>query len=355
MEPPAIDGKVEPEKLEEAKESGPMFHCELYDTEVIYKIAQAFLPGLASACVDNTTGGLFKSPGSVAVEIRKEMVDDLNQRSENFVAESVVLEGGPDTEVSDHPYDIIADFIDDFASSKRNFFSKVSGWVLSERREDRIDDFVQELELNGFWLLPRREAIAQTLLKNVDFKNLYHCNKKFKTPEDLTEHVPQCDFRTLNCGNEGCNVVFTAANKENHDSVCDFKILQCEQHCGDEIMRRDMDRHCITVCPMKIINCPFYAVGCQANVPRCKVEEHNTESIHHHAFCILQSIHKEAPKEDLEERLEKLEKVNGTCSWYQLIDFRFQLFYDMGHFNFWVMLIYGNLLKISIDALTCYL
>ncbi|KAM7527288.1 hypothetical protein LguiB_030698 [Lonicera macranthoides] len=308
MNPPVIDGNVESEKLEEDKKEGPMYHCELFDTEVIHKIAQAFLPGLASACVDNTTGGIFRSPGSVAVEIRKEMVDYLTQRSENFVAESVVLEGGPDTEVSDHPYDIIADFVDDFASSKRNFFSRVSGWVLSERREERIDDFVQELELNGFWLLQRREAVAQSLVKNVDFKNTYHCNMKFKTPEELTEHVAQCGFRTVNCRNEGCNTIFTAAHMENHDSTCDFKILPCEQKCSDEIMRRDMDRHCITVCPMKLVNCPFYAVGCQATVPRCMVEEHNTENLHHHTLCILQGIYKEAPAEDLEERLEQLEK-----------------------------------------------
>ncbi|KAH7849934.1 hypothetical protein Vadar_025252 [Vaccinium darrowii] len=100
----------------------------------VYPKPAAFLPGLASACVDNTTGGLFNSPASVAVDIRKEMVEYITQRSETFVTESVILEGGPDVQASVHPYDIIADFFDDFASSKQNIFSRVSGWLRSERR-----------------------------------------------------------------------------------------------------------------------------------------------------------------------------------------------------------------------------
>lgn len=310
MDPPVNDLGIEREKLEEVKEGGPMYHCNLFDTEVTHKIAQALLPGLASACVDNTMGGIFKTPGSVAVEIRKEMVDSLTQRSETFVAEAVVLEGVAEPEAPDHPFDIISDFIDDFSSSKRNFFSRVSGWVLSDRREDRIDDFVQEMEINGFWLIGRREAVAQTLLKNVDFKDAFHCNKKFNTDEELLQHLPQCNFRTIDCPNEGCDAQFTSGNMETHDSICPFKILPCEQKCSDILMRREMDRHCITVCPMKLVNCPFSSVGCQSTVPRCTLEQHNVENLQSHVLFILQGIHKEAATEDLKHRVDQLEKVS---------------------------------------------
>ena len=124
MDLPPTDIEVKPEKLEEAKEAGPSFHCDLSDTEIVHKIAQAFLPGLASACVDNTTGGLFNSPASVAVDMRREMVEYLTQQSETIVAESVILGGGPEAEISDHPYDFISDFVDDFRGSKRNIFSR---------------------------------------------------------------------------------------------------------------------------------------------------------------------------------------------------------------------------------------
>ncbi|KAB5552889.1 hypothetical protein DKX38_010200 [Salix brachista] len=308
MDLPASDVELVPEneKIEDGKERGHTFHCELYNTEIVHKIGQIFLPGLSSACVDNTTGDMFRSPCSVAVDVRKGMIDYLTQRSESFVAESVVLEGGPNAEVSDHPCDIISVMVDDFASLKRSLFGRVSGWLLSEKREDKIDDFMQEMETNGFWLLEKRETIAQILVKNVDYKNIFHCDKKFNTAEELAEHVVNCGFRTMNCTNEGCTTVFCASQLEKHDSTCPFKIIPCEQHCSENIMRREMDRHCITVCPMKIVNCPFYVVGCQSIVPQSMVQQHRSDNLHSHLLNALKGIHKGASKEDLKSRVDQI-------------------------------------------------
>ncbi|KAF9664810.1 hypothetical protein SADUNF_Sadunf16G0056800 [Salix dunnii] len=293
----------ENEKFEDDKEKGLTFHCELYDTEIARKLAQSFLPGLSTACVDNTTGDMFRNPGSVAADIRKEMVDYLTQRSERFVAESVVLGGDL---VSDHPYDIISNMVDDFASLKLNLFSRVSGWLLSEKREDKIDDFVQEMEISGFWLLDRREAVAQILVKNVDFKNIFHCDKKFNTAEELAEHVVNCGFRTMNCTNEGCSTVFCASHLEKHDSACPFKIIPCEQQCSENIMRREMDRHCITVCRMKIVSCPFYAVGCQSTMPHFRIQQHCSDNLLSHLLYTLKTIHKGGSEEDLKKRVDQI-------------------------------------------------
>ncbi|XP_050378465.1 uncharacterized protein LOC126795741 [Argentina anserina] len=309
----ATNVEFEPEKIEDGKDGGPSFSCDLYDTELVHKIAQGFVPGLATACVDYTSGDIFKTPASVAAEVRKEMVEDITQRSESFVAESVVLEGGgQDGQASDHPFDIISDFVDDFASSKRNLFSRVSGWLLSEKREDNIDDFVQEMEINGFWLLDKRETIAQNLLKNVDLKNEHHCSMRFHTLEELEAHVPNCSYRSTGCINEGCNAIFCASQVDKHDAVCPFKIIPCEQNCSDMIMRRDMDRHCITVCPMKLVSCPFYAVGCQSPVPHCNLEQHRSDDLHSHMLLVLHSIHKETSIEDLKRRLEQLKGASSS-------------------------------------------
>lgn len=133
-DPPVTDVEVNHIKIEEEKEGAPSFRCNLFDSEVVHKIAQILLLGLSTACVDHTTGDLFKGPAIVAVDIKKEMVDYLTQRSETFVAESVVQGGGQDAENFDHPTDIISDFIDDFTSLKRNLFGRVSGWLLSDLR-----------------------------------------------------------------------------------------------------------------------------------------------------------------------------------------------------------------------------
>ncbi|KAG4130170.1 hypothetical protein ERO13_D09G126600v2 [Gossypium hirsutum] len=303
---PQNDVELTPDKVKDEKEGGPTFHCDLCDAELVYTIAQAFLPGLSTACVDNTTGDVFKSPGSVAAEIRKEMVEYLTQRSETFVAESVVLDAGLEVQASDHPYDIIAFLIDEFATTKRNLFSRVSEWLLSDKREDKIDDFSQEMEINGFWSIGKREAIVQTLLKNVDLKNEFHCDMKFYSADELAQHVPTCKYRSMTCQNEGCYAKYSISQMGNHDSVCLYKMIPCEQNCSASLMRRDMDRHCITVCPMKLVNCPFYSVGCKSAIPQCKIEEHRSSDFHSHLLYILQGIHKEASVEVLRKRVEQL-------------------------------------------------
>ncbi|KAF8377041.1 hypothetical protein HHK36_030413 [Tetracentron sinense] len=227
--------------------------------------------------------------------------------------ESVILEGGQDAEASDHPTNIISDFIEDFVTSKRNLFSRVSGWLLSETREDKIDDFILEMENNGFWLMNRRESIAQTLLKNVDLNNTFHCKMKFDRAEELSEHSSQCTFKSINCMNEGCRASFCAVHMEKHDSICPFKILPCEQKCSDSIMRREMDRHCITVCAMKLVNCPFYPVGCRSTIPQCTIERHCSDFLHSHMLYILhkEAFHNEASVEDLNQRVQQMEKSSS--------------------------------------------
>ena len=79
MDFPANDVKLVPEKTE--KEGCPTLRSDLAEAEIVQNIAQVFLPRLATACVDNTTGDVFRSPASIAVDKRKEMVDYLMQRN----------------------------------------------------------------------------------------------------------------------------------------------------------------------------------------------------------------------------------------------------------------------------------
>ncbi|TKY61855.1 TNF receptor-associated factor family protein [Spatholobus suberectus] len=168
------------------------------------------------------------------------------------------------------------------------------------------------MEINGFWTLDKRKTIAETLLKNVDFENSYHCNMSFNSTEELANHVDNCNFRSMICENEGCNARFCTSHLKKHDSTCPFKIIQCEQKCSDSIMRREMDRHCITVCPMKIVNCPFHAVGCQSAIAQCMIEKHRSDDIQSHLWHLLKGIHKEASGEDLKRRVEQIVQASSS-------------------------------------------
>ncbi|KAK9060605.1 hypothetical protein SSX86_021311 [Deinandra increscens subsp. villosa] len=309
MDPPQAAGvETKSEKTEQSKS----FDCGLCDTEVVYKIAQELLPGLASSCVDNTTGGFFTSAGTVAVDMRKEMTDYLTRRSETYVAEFLLSENASMLELSEHPYDIILNLIDDFASSKTNMLSRVSELVLSDRREDRIDDFVQEMEINGFWLLAPRECVASLLVKNVDYKNSFHCNTVCSSEEEVVKHRSECMFRPMDCTNEGCTTRYCVAQKEHHEAVCPFMVLPCEQKCSDFVMRREMDRHCVTVCPMKLVNCAFYTVGCASSIPRCNVQKHNADELSSHLLYIIRTAHKEASDEALKHRVEQIRNLSNV-------------------------------------------
>ncbi|XP_020093559.1 uncharacterized protein LOC109713779, partial [Ananas comosus] len=302
------------------------FSCDYCDRELVHKIAQVLLPGLATACVDNTTGGLFKSPSSVAIDLRKEMVDYLTQRSETFIAESVVPQEGAQAqteETSDDPVEIISEFLDNFSSSKRNFFSRVSNWLLSESREDKIDDFVQEMEMDEFWSIDRRETVSQVLLRNVDLKSAFHCVMKFGSEHELVAHKNACCFRPMDCPNEGCLAKFSAEHMEKHDSACPFKVLSCEQNCSQSLMRREMDRHCITVCPMRLINCPFNQAGCESTIPQCTLKEHCSQYLQSHILYVLRTIHKQGvSEEELKRKAELLEKSLSESQVSRALDVR---------------------------------
>ncbi|XP_074273603.1 uncharacterized protein LOC141597149 [Silene latifolia] len=299
---------LKPEKFEELREEVEKYFCMLCDKEMVHKIALVLLEGLSTACVDNTTGDIFRSPGTVASDMRKEMLEFLTVRCQSFIAETLILGGRPEEELDDQPSDIISDMIEDFTGHKRNLLTKVSGWMLSELREDRIDDFVQEMELNSFWLLDRRENIARNLLMVVDCKNEYHCQMKFKSEAELEQHRLLCGFRTLLCENEGCTATYSAANAEKHDSICPFKMLPCEQKCSEILIRQEMDKHCITLCPMKPVNCPFFSIGCKATVPKCNIKKHFSDDVRPHLRLALIYLHKGASADNLRSRAERIEQ-----------------------------------------------
>lgn len=285
----------------------PLFSCDYYEVEHVRNIAQALLSGLAAACVESTMGDLFKTPASVAANVRKEMIEYLRQQSEVYPTQYVMIVGNSGS--PEIPVDVVGDLLDNFVHDKRNLFTRMSGWLLSEHKEDKVDDFVEELETMGFWVKGRRENLAKDLLKSIDLSNAYHCDMKFDSSEELALHKSKCPLRPVNCANEGCREVFSSLYAKKHDDTCPLKLVPCEQNCSAMVNRSEMDRHCITVCPMKVVNCPFYQVGCLSTIPQSAVEDHCAGFLQSHLFYVLQMLHKqEASVGDLTQRVILLEQ-----------------------------------------------
>ncbi|EHA8589924.1 TNF receptor-associated factor family protein [Cocos nucifera] len=304
MDLPADPGPVE-------QGGSLLLSCDQFDIELVNQIANLLLSGLATVCVHNTTG-LLKVPAAVAVEMRRGMVVHLMERSETYLAEAAARgDGNPDPveENCKDPTEIISDFIDDFTNSRRSVHSRVSGRLMDENKRGKIMEFLRAMRVDGFWLMDERKAIAQALLRNLDFRNRFRCPMTFDTARQLAEHRSQCCFRPLICTKPGCTATFSAIRAEKHDSVCPSKVLPCRQHCSENVLRRDMESHCSTVCPMTVVNCPFHRVGCQSAIPRCTIEQHNSDFIHPHLHYVLETVRKqEISVEDVKKRVQVLEE-----------------------------------------------
>jgi TRAF-type zinc finger len=184
--------------------------------------------------------------------------------------------------------------------------------LLSENREDKIDDFSQDMETDNFWPIDRCEGISATFIKNVDLKRKFRCGEKYESAEKLHEHMSKCTYRKIICEYEGCRAKFSAFSKDEHEEVCPYKVVECEQKCGKRIFRRDMDRQCITVCKMRMANCPFYQIGCESAFVQSELAKHCQDFLSSHVLYVLKVVHKrEALGEDeLEARRLMWKKVS---------------------------------------------
>ena len=298
--------------------------CPNCDIQVVHKLAQLLLPGLAAACVDSTLG----SPSSsLAVQLRAELVRYVAHRSSTPAG----AEEDQDPIDRDDPAEALAVFLDDFAGSKRSVAVSIAGWLPylgggDDGRDDRIDDLVEEMEATRFWPVERREAVARDLLRGLDAGGgRFRCREELGTPEELADHVARrCGFRPVRCRNhaQGCRAEVSACRADAHDEACAFKLLPCEQRCGLAVARRQMDRHCVTVCPMKLANCPFFQLGCESAFPACNLGSHCAEFLRPHLRLLLSPSKIGADRLDPEERLLRLEKYDSDGALGEALDVR---------------------------------
>eukprot|EP00249_Psilotum_nudum_P007089 c20300_g1_i3 orf=685-1842(-) len=304
---PSSVGRLESAE-QRAQETLVSLECGYYDVEQVQLMSQMLLVTLGTACVEKTYGGLFNSPAKVVEDVKKEMVEILHRRSDAFAEGSGSFE---DSASLPSPVIVVENILDDFVQAQTGLLSRFSKRIINtEKKEDRIEDFVQELDTAGAWMVGCREDLAKALFKCLDHSNLLICAMKFESNEDLVEHKSKCALRPVTCANEGCGEVFSAIHDKVHDSTCPSKLIACEQNCKALVKRSEMDKHCITDCPMKLVNCPFYHMGCAATLPQGVLEQHCTEFTGSHLLCLQHFLQKqEALVAGVTQRVLVLEKT----------------------------------------------
>jgi homogentisate solanesyltransferase len=114
-------------------------------------------------------------------------------------------------------------------------------------------------------------VLAKALVKRIDQRKTYHCEMKFESEKELSQHQISCVMRPVSCPNKGCDAVYSATHAEAHDGTCVYKLLPCLLECESSVRRKNMEKHCATVCPMKKAKCPYHSVGCLHVMAQVKI------------------------------------------------------------------------------------
>ncbi|KAJ7517711.1 hypothetical protein O6H91_21G037300 [Diphasiastrum complanatum] len=288
--------------------------CGYVDVDQVQTIEWALLRTLAAACMEKTTGDMFKRPMSVAADVKREMIDYLRQQTESYSSEirrTMVM-----------PSKIVNEFLDGFVRSKRNLFGFVSSKIMfMEKSDEKIEEVVSELDRAGVWMIGQRETFAKTLVRKLDKSKTYHCEVNLLSAEELGLHKSKCSLRPVICENQGCESVFSVRQGAEHDASCPFKLLPCKQECDAKIMRSEMIAHCGSVCPMKMVNCPFSTVGCTHVIPQGTLEQHCSTLMGPHLLYLLHAFQsQEGAVESQGERLMLLEKAFSLAQRSEAVD-----------------------------------
>ncbi|EFJ35405.1 hypothetical protein SELMODRAFT_438363 [Selaginella moellendorffii] len=299
------------EEKKEEEELSPIIlqECGYYDVEQLHKATGLLLLTLAAACVEKTIGDPFNQPGSVVGDLKRELIESLESQSQQYAG--AALGSLSDRVQAPKPMKILQGFLDGFVRSKANLLARVSSRILSnDKKEDKIEEFVGELDRSGAWMVGRREMLARSLLRRIDRSMVAHCEMRFGSSEELAAHKARCALRPTTCTNEGCTDVYSAVQGGGHDARCAFKVLTCEQGCGQSVARADMDRHCVSVCPMKMVTCPFHHVGCVDRLPQGTVEVHCAGNVSSHLLAVLHVLQRlEVGIASQSQRISNLEKA----------------------------------------------
>ncbi|XP_024519116.1 TNF receptor-associated factor 6 [Selaginella moellendorffii] len=290
-----------------AMEEAPplLLDCGYMDVRELQRIERSLQRSLAAATLERASGEIFgRRPSSLvalAAEVKKEMLDFLDQSSDSF------REFAP-------PSAAVDDLLGEFVRSKKNLLRRMStkiGLADQTSREGKLDEILGDLQRGGgAWDLGQCESFARSLLARVDHhRQSSHCRERVDSLEALAAHKKDCRFRPLACENDGCGEIFSAMDAASHDRECPFKVLDCEQGCGDGVARMEMERHCSTVCSMKMVSCPFSSAGCSHVLPQGALEQHHSSMQTTHLLFVLESLERHRLGSDsLVQRLSILEK-----------------------------------------------
>ncbi|CAH1788108.1 unnamed protein product, partial [Owenia fusiformis] len=114
----------------------------------------------------------------------------------------------------------------------------------------------------------------------------YGCSEE--TPlKSLQKHLAKCDFRKIQCKNEGCNEFICSKELEEHmTQECDFRIEICPK-CNDPTPHARISEHLLKQCREELIKCPY---KCGSEFKRKEQESHEKYCTSKPTTCELKTL-----------------------------------------------------------------
>ena len=106
---------------------------------------------------------------------------------------------------------------------------------------------------------------------------------------DVVDHeAARCEFQPKPC--PYCDfITVQKVELQKHLDTCDSHTFPCPNGCGAAPSRRGLDHH-LDECPNQTICCQFSILGCDAELPRKKMEHHIATSTEHSTEFLLQHV-----------------------------------------------------------------
>ena len=133
-------------------------------------------------------------------------------------------------------------------------------------------------------------------------------------------HKTCCPMRSVKC--EYCNFKLKSARMSAHlHAICVEFPIPCPNMCSEtfRIKRSDISIHLNQECPLSRVECPYYRYGCEVNVTRGALDQHEKDYMHLHfklaTGCLQDKVVRlEIENENLKNTNQKFETLLSTMS-----------------------------------------
>ena len=123
--------------------------------------------------------------------------------------------------------------------------------------------------------------------------------------KELDEHLKHlCTKRIVDC--EQCHLSLMYKDLSQHYDVCLEFQLPCPNKCDVIVKRKQLNTHIDTDCPNTVVDCPCRKFGCEREMKRCELEDHEkVNEIAHLQYLMLCTLSEMDVMEKSMQRMER--------------------------------------------------